>query len=257
MAVIGILTCEILELEFARLLGTDIGLERVSVLEDAHSSRLIALLQAQPLRHLQRLPHVHAFRAEPGNALEVLVRVLALGLHRNRQVLRRALVKAAHELRPHVDALLLGYGLCGNALDDPRAVLDVDIPLFLPMDNGHPVDDCVALCLGGRETYYSEQCKAPGTFFLTPGWSRHWKRMLDPRSGEVAQPGLKRLLAGYERALLVHTAALDEEEMQRRGQEFCRQTGLHLESRQGTLELLASAWNSAKDAVLAETEGTR
>lgn len=250
MAVIGILTCEILEQEFARLLGEDAAVSRISVLEDSHSARLIALLQAQPRRPLQRLPHVHAFRAEPGDALEVLVRVLALGLHRNRQVLRRALVKAAHELRPRVDALLLGYGLCGNALDDPRAVLDVDIPLFLPMDGGHPVDDCVALCLGGREDYYGEQRKIPGTFFLTPGWSQHWRRMFDSRPGEVSPPGIERVLAGYERALLVHTAALDDGEMQRHGAEFCQKTGLRLESRQGTMKLLTAAWEDAKASVL-------
>lgn len=251
MAVIGILTCEVLEREFARLLGGDAALARISVLEDRHSVRLIELLDAGQQRRLRRLPHVHAFRAEPDDALEALVRVLELGLHRNRKVLRSALVKAAHELRPHVSALLLGYGLCGNALDDPRTVLDLDIPVFLPMDGDHPVDDCVALCLGGRTTYYGEQRQVAGTFFLTPGWSQHWRRMFDARSGEVALPGLKRVLAGYERALLVHTQALDKAEMQRRGIEFSRLTGLRLESRQGTVALLESAWNDAKAYVQA------
>lgn len=246
MAVIGVMTCEVLELEFARLLGEDAEIGRVSVLENRQSARLIELLEAQPIHNLQRLPHVHAFQPEPNEPLEVLICVLELGLHRNRKLLRGALTKAAHELRPHANALLLGYGLCGNALEDPRAVLDVDVPVFLPMDHGHPVDDCVALCLGGRESYYAEQRKIPGTFFLTPGWSNHWKRMLDPRSGEMAQSGLKRILAGYERALLVPTPALTEDEMLRRGEEFSRQTGLRLDVRQGTMALLATAWGGAK-----------
>lgn len=249
MAVIGIMTCEILELEFACLLGDDTELGRISVLEDKRSARLIELLEARLIGHMQRLPHVHAFHAEPDLGVEVLVRVLELGLHRNRKVLRDALVKTAHELSPHVDAFLLGYGLCGNALADPREVLDVDIPVFLPMDQDHPVDDCVALCLGGRNCYYTEQLKIPGTFFVTPGWSRHWQRMLDSHSGEVAQPALKRVLAGYQRALLVQTPALAEDEMLRRGEEFSRKTGLRLEVRQGNMNLLTAAWLAAKGFV--------
>ncbi len=252
MSVIGIITCEILELEFALLLGEDAEVGRVSVLEDRRSTRLIELLEAQPLPGLHRLPHVHAFHAEPAESVEVLLRVLEIGLHRNRAVLREALAAAARALRPHVDALLLGYGLCGNALDDPQAVLDVDVPVFLPTDQGHPVDDCVGLCLGGRDGYYAEQRKVPGTFFLTPGWSQHWKRMLDSH-GEASQPGLKRVLAGYERALLVQTPALADDEMLLRGAEFCRQTGLRLEVRQGTMELLTAAWAAAKSFVQAKT----
>jgi hypothetical protein len=250
MAVLGIITCEILELEFARLLGEAREIGCISVLEDRHSARLINLLEAQSIECLQRLPHVSAFRAEPDEPLEVLVRVLALGLHRNGRVLRHALSKAAHELQLHSHALLLGYGLCGNALDDPRSVIDVDIPLFLPMDDDHPLDDCVALCLGGRECYYAEQRKVAGTFFLTPGWSEHWKQMLDTPSGQLSQPGLKRVLSGYERALLVQTPALDDAELLQRGDEFSQRTGLRLESIQGTMDPLTSAWIAARDFIL-------
>lgn len=248
MAVLGIITCEILELEFARLLGEDAEVARINILEDKHSERLIRLLK-QRQAPLRCLPHPHAFAAEPGASLELLVRVLALGLHRNHRVLRDALAKAAHEMRPNIDALLLGYGLCGGALDDARSVLDVDLPLFQPMDGEHPVDDCVALCLGGRERYYGEQRKCAGTFFLTPGWSRHWRRMLDPGSGRVSQPGLQRLLSGYRRALLVRTPALADDELQRRGADFVRHTGLRLETQTGTMAPLSAVWEAAKEAV--------
>ncbi|PTY05703.1 hypothetical protein DB347_15165 [Opitutaceae bacterium EW11] len=251
MAVIGIVTCEVLELEFAQLLASDPDVDRVSILENATSARLADLLEASPLRYVQRLPHVHAFGPEPDHEVEALIRVLRLGLHRTRSVLSGAIAAAARELRPHVEALLLGYGLCGNALEDPRAVLDVDIPVFLPMDGCHPVDDCIALCLGGRDRYHGEQCRVPGTFFLTPGWTQHWKRMLDSRTGEIAQPALARTLAGYERALLVTTPVLPETEMRRRGQEFSEKTGLRLEVCQGTLALLAKAWSEAKSCVQA------
>jgi hypothetical protein len=255
MAVIGIITCEILELEFAQQLGADAEVGLVSVLDNRHAARLIELLERRlPLR-LRRLPHVHAFHPEPGESLEVLIRVLQISLHRRRSVLRRALVRAANELQPHVDALLLGYGLCGNALDDPRIVLDVDVPLFFPMEEGRPVDDCVALCLGGRERYCTAQREVAGTFFLTPGWSEHWRALLSPHPGAPRQAGLERTLAGYERVLAVQTPALADDELLHRGLELGRLTGLRLEIRRGTMDLLIAAWNAAKWSVQSATIG--
>jgi hypothetical protein len=254
MAVLGIITCEILELEFARLLSGDPDVQRISILKDGRSARLIELLAANEQLCLQCLPHPHAFVPEPDMPLEVLVQVLELGLHRTRRVLRGALRKAVHAMQSKVDALLLGYGMCGGALADVSEEVDASVPLFQPMDGDHPVDDCVALCLGGRNCYYHEQRKNAGTFFLTPGWSHHWKRMLDAGAGKVSQPGLERLLYGYERALLVTTPALACEEQQRNGVEFARQTGLILERKAGTLAPLIMAWDAAKASLLSEPE---
>jgi hypothetical protein len=252
MAVLGIITCEILELEFARLLNEDHDLMRISILEDSHSAQLIRLLETGRTPHLQRLPHPHAFVPEPDMPLEVLVRVLALGLHRTRRVLSRALARAIQALQPRVDVLLLGYGRCGGALADLRSSGIANVPLFQPMDADHPVDDCVALCLGGRKRYYQEQCKTAGTFFITPGWSRHWRQMLDVETGTVSQPGLERLLSGYERALLVRTPAITDEELQKSGDEFSRLTGMRLEVQSGTMSPLIAAWTAAKEATLSK-----
>ncbi len=253
MAVLGIITCEILELEFARLLSEDTEIRRISILEESCSMRLIERLEEQKTPHLQRLPHPHAFIPEPDMPLEVLVRVLELGLHRTRRVLSGALARAVQAMQSRIDALLLGYGMCGGALADISAVVDAEVPLFMPMDGEHPVDDCVALCLGGRERYYGEQRKTAGTFFLTPGWSRHWQRMLDMRTGKVSQPGLERLLSGYERALLVQTPAMADDELQQRGTEFSNRTGLCLETQTGTMAPLNTAWDAAKEALLSNS----
>jgi hypothetical protein len=255
MAVLGIITCEVLEQEFAKILADDSDIGRISVLQDSHSKRLLELLQARDLPHLYCLPHSHAFHPEPDVSLELLVRVLALGLHRNRKVLRHALTKAAQEMRPHIDAMLLGYGRCGGAVDDAASLLDLDIPLYQPMDGDTPMDDCVALCLGGRERYYREQRKIAGTYFLTPGWAKHWRRMLDPRSDELSQPGLKRMLRDYERALVVQSPALPDKELSRDGEKFSRLTGLRLETQNGTMAGLTKAWEQAKAAIQPQHAG--
>ena len=249
MALLAILTCEILELEFAHLLATDPDLAGVTVLEDARSSRLIELLESRGVRNLRRIPHIGSYNPEPAQRLEVVIRVMELGMHRHRNVMRRALRAAARELGRHADALLLGYGLCGNALANHEALLDLHIPVFIPMDKGHPVDDCVGLLIGGRERYYAEQRKTPGTFFMTPGWACHWRKMLEGSNG-ATDDALKRMFARYERSLLIVTPVMHEDEMKRRAQEFNQLFGLRVETRQGTLDLLTDTWNSAKAAVL-------
>ena len=252
MAVLAILTCEILELEFAHLLATDPDVSWVTVLEDARSARLIELLKSGGVRNLRLIPHIGSYNPEPAEQLEVVIRVLEVGLHRHRNVLRKALKDAARELGRHADALLLGYGLCGNALAHPEELLDVGIPLFIPMDKGHPVDDCVGLLIGGRDCYYAEQCKTPGTFFMTPGWACHWRRMFEGSHGGAGD-ALKRMFAHYERTLLIVTPVMPEDEMKHRAEEFNRLLGLRVETGQGTLDLLIETWNSAKAEVLKAT----
>jgi len=53
----------------------------------------------------------------------VLIRVLELGLHIWQKNLQQALLEAAHEMSPQSDALVLGYGLCGNALQNAEELL--------------------------------------------------------------------------------------------------------------------------------------
>jgi hypothetical protein len=246
MGVLGLLTCEILELEFAYLLGTDPDVSQITVLEDARSTRLIEALESRGFQNVRRIPHIKCFVSEPSEHLEVLVWVLELALHRRKKILQQRLVATAREMSRHVDAILLGYGLCGGALENPKELLDVDVPVFLPMDGDHPVDDCVGLLLGGRNCYYAEQRKVPGTFFLTPGWTHHWKKLFGQNFGDVEIAAAKRLFTHYERTLLVLTSVMPQDEMKRSSNEFSRLFGLCVQECEGTLDILSNAWKVAK-----------
>jgi len=254
MGVIGIITCEVLELEFAHLLTTDPDLSRITVLEDIRSARLIETLESKGLRRLRRIPHINSFSpdhserpaGQTAGHPEVLVRVLELALHRRKKILQKGLVNAAREMGPHVDALLLGYGLCGGALNKPQELLDLDVPVFIPMDKDHPVDDCVGLLIGGRDNYYAEQCKIPGTYFMTPGWTCHWKRIFGPDCSRMKPDMAKRLFARYERSLLVVTPVMSRDEMERNVEEFNKLFGCRSEVRKGTMEILNETWKAAK-----------
>jgi hypothetical protein len=249
MAVLGVLCCEILELEFAHLLGNDGEVGPVTVLEDGRSSRLLSRLTDQRGRNISRISSVAQFVPNERGQSEVLLQVLGLGLHIWPKKLRQGLVEAAEEMAPHVDALVLGYGLCGNALEAPAELLShLGVPIFVPMDEDHSVDDCVGLLIGGRQRYYAEQCKIAGTFFITPGWAFHWRRLLDQEMGGASMDIARRMFEHYERTLLISSPVMSNEEMQEGILEFVETFGLRVETCEGTAGILKNMWGLAKES---------
>ena len=247
MGILGILTCEILELEFAYLLNADKDISRITVLENSLSARILEALESTGSVNPNRICALESFAPDPENRMEVLVNVLELGLHNRKQLLQEGLVKAACEMGSRVDALLLGYGLCGNALEKPDELLsDAGVPIFIPMDEDHPVDDCVGLIIGGRRAYYEEQCKVAGTFFMIRGGPRHWRRIFDQDFGNLSVDMARRLFKNYERSLLVSTPIMSEETMKQNSNEFNSLFGFRQEIRQGTLQILMDSWTEAK-----------
>ena len=247
MPIVGILTCEILELEFAHLLNSDRDVERITVLDNARSKRLLDALVVGNNPHLNRIADIASFVPDSENRLEVLVTVLELALHNRKKTLQQGLIDAAREMGRRVDALLLGYGLCGNALENPDELLaDARVPIFIPMDEDHPVDDCVGLIIGGRQNYYEEQCKVAGTFFMIPGWTYHWRRMFESEFGNLSVDMARRLFKNYERSLLISTPVMTDTEMKQHSDEFSSLFGFREEIRPGTLNILLDSWNSAK-----------
>jgi len=70
---------------------------------------------------------------------------------------------------------------------------EAGVPIFIPMDDDHPVDDCIGLLIGGRNCYYGEQRKIAGTSFMIPDWTYHWKRLFDQDFGNMSLDIVKRL----------------------------------------------------------------
>jgi len=251
MPVLGILTCEILELEFAYLLSKDLDLARITVLEDDRSMRLIGALQSNGTENLRRVSDLATFSPSSAGRLEILINVLELALHNRKKTLQQGLVEAARDMGPHVDALVLGYGLCGKALEKPDELLsETGVPIFIPMDGDHPVDDCVGLIIGGREKYYQELCEVAGTFFMIPGWTYHWRRMFEREFGNISLDIAKRLFAHYERSLLISTPVMGRDEMRQNAGEFDKLFGFRSDAREGTLRVLNQTWREAKEFLM-------
>jgi hypothetical protein len=253
MPVLGIITCEVLELEFAALLSADTDIEGITVVEDASSCGFLEAMELLGRSEVHGIPVLRGFRRAYTDRIEVLVRVLELALHNRKRLLQEGLGKAVREMARVADAIVLGYGLCGNALEKPDELFaDAGVPIFIPMDEDHPVDDCVGLIIGGRERYYGEQCKEAGTFFMIPGWTRHWRRIFEKEYGNYDIQMAKRVFSSYKRALLLPTPVLSEERMRENIEDFVRLFGFRTEVRGGTLDILHRTWEQAKQHLLTD-----
>lgn len=251
MAKIGIITCQILELEFAHLLSVDTEVSDVFVVDNEFSAGLLSELKRHGKKPVHRLATPREFGKRPSNGHHVFIWVMEVGLHSDINNLQRHVVSSVKEMARHVDSILLGYGLCGNALNHVQDLFsEVGVPVILPMDEDHPVDDCVGLIIGGRENYYAQQRECAGTIFMNAGFSRHWQKFMDPVLPEKLQPKkekiLKRMMRDYKRSLLLPTKVLGETEMMANIETFNAKFGLRTESIPGTLALLEKAWQEAK-----------
>jgi hypothetical protein len=251
MPIVGVVTCQILELEIAAILSNDPDVSEVWIVHDEFSEELLQHMKLDGSRPVYTVSRVSEFKPNHNSGYAVLIRVMEVGLHSNIQQLKQGVTIAVEEVAPHSDAVLLGYGLCGNALNNIRDLFkDIPIPVMLPMDDGESVDDCVGLIIGGRENYYHEQCSCAGTMFMNAGFSKHWKKIM---SSDVPQKLihkkdriLKRLMGNYERTLLLPTAVMGEGEMRQRTIEFNQKYNLRVETRPGTLTLFKNAWKEVK-----------
>lgn len=251
MPVLGLICCQVLEMEFAHLLAHDPSVARVVVFGNEFSKGFSSTYQrfrGDPPEELYSSSDLSP--ADP-DQITVLVHVLRVGLHTVIKDLQNGIVDAAMAMAPRIDLLLLGYGLCGNALENPGELLPfLDVPIVMPAEKHHSVDDCIGLLIGGRENYYDEQCKCAGTMFMTSGWANHWKDiMLKQQRGGFNLDISKRLMANYERVLLLSTPVMTDREMEDQAQEFSELYALRTEVRDGTLALLESTWDAAKKKI--------
>lgn len=256
MARLGIIACQILELELAHLLVNDVEVSNIIILDTGFGDGFFRALKQKGGSVPRLTKDMGKCPSAESGRFEVVVQIMELGLHTVIRALRSAVIDAVLEMSTHVDAIVLGYGLCGNALNNHQEMMkDIDVPLFMPIDEDHTVDDCVGLIIGGREAYYEEQCKVAGTFFMNAGFSRHWKDLLQKANAvKIEEAMSKRIMAGYERSLLLITPVLSENEMVANIEEFNQTYGLRTEVRKGTLEILEKTLVKGKCFVMKKNE---
>ncbi|NIV39268.1 MAG: DUF1638 domain-containing protein [Anaerolineae bacterium] len=152
--------------------------------------------------------------------------VLDFGLHIQPEALRHALQEAVDAASESAETIILGYGLCSQAVVGLRAN---GCTLVVPK-----VDDCIAIFLGSGRAYLEQQRAEPGSYYLTKGWIEVSDTLLDEYERTIARYGQQRadrmmriMLKNYTRLAFIDTGQYEQE----RYREYARNAAERLQLR--------------------------
>ena len=123
-----------------------------------------------------------------GNEVQILVEktvaleTLEAGLHNHGQRLKDAIAVSVNRVDGNYDPIVLGYGLCANAV------------LGLSTDKSTLIIPSIAMMPGSSEAYQALLKDNPGTYFLSRGWIDSRITLLDEFENLVERYGQKRAL---------------------------------------------------------------
>lgn len=172
--------------------------------------------------------------------------VFDFGLHVNPDKLRTTLQEAVDAVSGQYDTVILGYGLCSQAVIGIKAN---GCRLVVPR-----VDDCIAIFLGSR-TAYTTQCRAePGTYYLTKGWIEvgdtpfsEYEQTVQRYGKARAERIYKIMMGNYKRLALINTGQYELEKYREYSRRTAEQFGLRYEEIEGadTLvkQMLLGPWD--------------
>lgn len=135
------------------------------------------------------------------------------------------------------DYLLLGYGLCSNAV---VGLVATTAALVIPR-----VDDCIAIFLGSRDAYRDQAQSEPGTYYLTKGWIEvgdspfsEQARLAERYGEEQAARMVRLMLRNYRRLAFINTGDYDLERYRAYASAAAERFGLRFEELEGASSLV-------------------
>jgi hypothetical protein len=130
--------------------------------------------------------------------------VLDFGFHTDPKLLKKSLQNAINSSAADIETILLGYGLCSQAVVGLRSGSRT---LIIPR-----VDDCIAIFLGSAAEYQKQCHIVPGTYYLTKGWIESGDTPFSEYDILVKQYGertakriINQILKNYTRLVFINT----------------------------------------------------
>jgi hypothetical protein len=179
--------------------------------------------------------------------------VFDFGLHVNPDKLRNTLQEAIDAVSGQYDTIILGYGLCSQAVIGIKAN---GCRLVVPR-----VDDCIAIFLGSRNAYTTQCRSEPGTYYLTKGWIEvgdtpfsEYEETVQRYGKERAERIYKIMMGNYKRLALINTGQYELEKYREYARNIAERFGLRFEEIEGSdtlvKQMLFGPWDD--DFVLLE-----
>ena len=262
---IGIVACEIFEEELLKLLSEYDNIGRIILVSNDSSKEFRRMLESkynyEKIAIARELCSTKFLKRQA--PLEVVVNILPFALHLYAEDIKREVVRASKEIEKHVDYILLLYGLCGNALGSISELLingKIKVPFdILNNEKGEIMDDCICALIGSSEDYLKELEKTTNIFFMTPGWAKHWPRLLEEktrnvdskRMAELSKMNVKekfRMTLGssdYKRVVGIELDFIDSSSFRARCKEFASHFNSEVVIREGNINTLRNSFEKA------------
>lgn len=167
-------------------------------------------------------------------------RFLDYGLHQVPKKLKQTLQEEIDSIK-QPSLIVLGYGLCGNGLNEIQAGKHT---LIVPK-----ADDCVAIFMGSRQRYLDQFFANPGTYYLTKGWFEvgsdpltEYNNLTEKYGQETADWLMEQQYQHYRRLIFVALTEEDITSYRARAlevAEYCQRFGMVYEEYLGSGEFIA------------------
>jgi hypothetical protein len=172
--------------------------------------------------------------------------VLDFGLHTNPKSLKKALQNAINSSAPDIETIILGYGLCSQAVVGLRSGSRT---LIIPR-----VDDCIAIFLGSAYEYQKQYRSAPGTYYLTKGWIEfddtpfsEYDILVERHGEQIAHRIINQILKNYTRLAFINIGNNKLEHYREHARSMAERFNLRYEEIQGSdvlmKKLLYGPWD--------------
>lgn len=251
---LGIIGCTVLQDELIYVLKKDPELKRIHIIKSDPGDRFkTRALPKLPNLDIEMVPLSEVKDLREREGFGILLDIKTTSLHRDPDTFRNEVILTCRNMKPHVDGVLLFYGLCRNALRKMHKVSeDVGVPVTLLKDDmGRDIDDCFGALMGGRDSYLVHMREHRGTMFIIPGYAEMWYNKLTSNDVEKALEAYQNLKfvferCGYDKLLRMDTHLCDQKEFEKRVETFARLFDMQLSSEEADLSVFDSSYAKAK-----------
>ncbi len=168
------------------------------------------------------------------------------GLHINPGALNKALQEAIDSTDSSIDTIILGYGLCSQAVIGLKTGKRT---IIIPK-----VDDCIAIFLGSNAAYRKQSSGEPGTYYLTKSWIEaecgpfsEYDILVEQYGKKKADWLMSKILNNYTRLVYINSGDGENSRFREYSKETAQRFGLRFEEIKGSLSLIEKAVRSPRE----------